>query len=175
MDIKDLIRTIPNFPHEGIMFRDVTTLLKDAKGLKETTRLLVEDLKDLDFDVVAGIESRGFILGAILAHEFDKGFVPIRKKGKLPGETVSVEYELEYGTDSLEVHTDAFSKGDKVLLIDDLLATGGTAIGAIELVEKLEASVVTFSVIIDLPELKGKEKLEKLGHKVHTLVEFSGL
>ena len=175
MNIKDLIRTVPHFPHEGIMFRDVTTLLKDPKGLKETTRLLKEDLKDLEFDVVAGIESRGFIMGSILAHEFEKGFVPIRKKGKLPGQTVSIDYELEYGTDTLEVHIDAFNKGDKVLLIDDRLASGGTAIGATKLVEKLGAEVVTFSVIIDLPELKGKEKLTRLGHKVHTLVEFEGL
>ena len=174
MNIKDLIRTIPNFPKEGIMFRDVTSLLKDAQGLKETTRQLVNDLKHLEFDVVAGIKSRGYILCAIFAHEFEKGFVPIRKKGKLPGETISMDYELEYGVDTLEVHTDAFSKGEKVLLIDDLLATGGTAIGAIKLVEKLGATVTTFSVIIDLPELKGKQKLESLGHKVHTLVEFSG-
>ena len=175
MDIKSLIRTVPNFPHEGIMFRDVTTLLKDPQGLKETVHLCKEDLGKLDFNVVAGIESRGFILGSILAHEFNMGFIPIRKKGKLPGETISVEYELEYGSDELEVHTDAFKEGDKVLLIDDLLATGGTAIGAIKLIEKLKAEVVTFSVIIDLPELGGKKKLEDLGHKVHTLVEFDGL
>lgn len=175
MDIKSLIRTVPNFPHEGIMFRDVTTLFKDAKGLKETVKKLKSELGELDFNVVAGIESRGFILGSILAHEFELGFIPIRKKGKLPGETVSVEYELEYGTDALELHVDALKKGDKVLLIDDLLATGGTAIGAIKLIEKLEAEVVTFSVIIDLPELGGKKKLEDLGHRVHTLVEFEGL
>ncbi|EQC43707.1 adenine phosphoribosyltransferase [Bacteriovorax sp. Seq25_V] len=174
-DIKKLIRTIPNFPHEGIMFRDVTTLLKDADGLQNTVELFVERYEKMDFDVVVGIESRGFILGSILAYHFHKGFIPVRKKGKLPGEVISQSYDLEYGTDTLELHVDAIKKGQKVLVIDDLLATGGTAFGAIKLIEKLEGKVVEFAVIVDLPDLQGKKKLEDAGHKVFTLVEYEGL
>lgn len=173
--IKSLIRTVPNFPHEGIMFRDVTTLLKSAEGLQLTTDLFCEHLKNVEFDVVCGIESRGFILGSVLAYKFNKGFVPIRKKGKLPAEVISQTYDLEYGTDTLEIHVDAISKGQKVLLIDDLLATGGTALGAIKLIEKLGGEVSEFGVIVDLPDLNGKLKLNHAGHKVFTLVEFDGL
>lgn len=175
MDIKSLIRTIPNFPHEGIMFRDVTTLLKDAQGFKATVDLFIERYKDLEIDIIAGIESRGFITGAALAYALEKPFVPVRKKGKLPGETISQDYDLEYGTDTLEIHTDAIEEGQRVLLVDDLLATGGTAQGAIKLIEKIGGEVVLFSVIIDLPELSGRKKLEELNYKVDTLVEFDGL
>lgn len=175
MDIKSLIRTIPDFPHEGIMFRDITTLLKDAEGFKKTVDLFVDRYKDQDFDIIMGIESRGFIFGAALAFALGKGFVPIRKKGKLPGKTISVTYQLEYGTDALEVHDDAIPKGSKVLLIDDLLATGGTALAAVELLNMLEAKVGEFAVIVDLPELGGKAKLLASGLKVFTLCEFDGL
>lgn len=175
MDIKSLVRTVPNFPHEGIMFRDITTLLKDGEGLRETMRLFKERYEKMEFDYIAGIESRGFIIGAALATMLGKGFIPVRKKGKLPAEVISVEYQLEYGTDVLEIHKDALEKGDRVLLMDDLLATGGTAFGAIELIEKLGAEVVEFAVIVDLPELKGIEKLEAKGHKIFKLMEFDGL
>lgn len=175
MDIKSLVRTVPHFPHEGIMFRDVTTLFKDSKGLQETMRLFKERYESMEIDVIAGVESRGFITGAALAVMLGVGFVPIRKKGKLPAQTISVEYELEYGTDVLEIHTDAITKGQKVLVMDDLLATGGTALGAIELVEKLGGEVIEFSVIVDLPELKGIDKLQSKGYKVHKLMDFEGL
>lgn len=173
--IKELIRTVPNFPHEGIMFRDVTTLLKDPTGLQLTTDEYAAHLANIDFDVVVGIESRGFILGAILAYKFNKGFVPIRKKGKLPGKVISQTYNLEYGTDTLELHVDALTSGQKVLVIDDLLATGGTALCAIKLVEQVGASVVEVGVIVDLPDLNGKKKIEDKGYKVFTIVEFEGL
>lgn len=174
MDIKSLVRTVPHFPHEGIMFRDVTTLFKDAAGLQETMRLFKDRYEGMNIDVVAGVESRGFITGAALAVMLGKSFVPIRKKGKLPAQTISVEYQLEYGTDVLEIHTDAITPGQRVLVMDDLLATGGTALGAIELVEKLGGEVVEFSVIVDLPELQGLKKLEEKGHKVFKLMDFEG-
>ena len=135
--IKQKIRTVPHWPKQGIMFRDITTLLKDSEGFNHTVDLLVERYKDMKIDVVAGIESRGFITGAVLAHRLGLGFVPIRKPGKLPAETVSEEYELEYGTDKIEVHTDAIQKGAQVLLVDDLIATGGTALAACNLITKL--------------------------------------
>lgn len=173
--IKELIRTVPNFPHEGIMFRDVTTLLKDPTGLQLTTEEYAAHLSNIDFDVVVGIESRGFILGAILAYKFNKGFVPARKKGKLPGKVISQTYDLEYGTDTLELHIDALTAGQKVLIIDDLLATGGTALGAIKLVEQVGAIVVEVGVIVDLPDLNGKKKIQEQGYNVFTIVEFEGL
>lgn len=174
MNLKDLIRTIPDFPKKGIMFRDITTLLSDSEGFKNSIDQLIERYKNVDFDVVIGIEARGFVFGAALAYGLGKGFVPLRKKGKLPGRTVSVEYELEYGTDALEVHEDAIKKGSKVILIDDLLATGGTALAAVELLQKLESELTEFAVIVDLPELGGKKKLEDCGLKVFTLCEFEG-
>jgi adenine phosphoribosyltransferase len=151
--IKSRIRTIPHFPKQGIMFRDITTLLKDAKGLRMVVDEFVQRYTGTHIDVIVGLEARGFILGGALAHQMNKGFVPIRKAGKLPSETVAHEYELEYGTDKIEMHTDAISKGDKVLVVDDLLATGGTALAAAALIEKLGGDIVEMAFIVDLPEV----------------------
>lgn len=176
MPIKSKIRTIPNYPKKGIMFRDITTLIKDPVGF----RLVVDTMTqryihaDYQFDSIVGIESRGFIIGAALAYTLGKGFIPIRKKGKLPAEVVSQEYALEYGTDRIEIHKDALKKGERVLLIDDLLATGGTALAAAALVEKLGAKVVEMSFIVDLPEVGGRKKLEAKGYRVFALTEFEG-
>jgi len=167
--IRDKIRVIPNFPKEGIMFRDITTLIKDPQGLREVTDEFVKRYKDFDIE---GIESRGFIFGAALALELGKGFIPIRKKGKLPGETVGVEYKTEYSTDAIEVHKDAILPGQKVLLVDDLIATGGSSLASCELIEKLGGEVVECAFVVDLPDLKGKENLA--GRKIFTLVEFEG-
>ena len=172
--IKSKIRTVPHWPKKGVMFRDITTLLKDAHGFSHMIDLLVDRYKNIKIDVVAGIESRGFITGAALAHRLKLGFVPIRKKGKLPAETVSEEYDLEYGKDKIEVHKDAITKGNKVLLVDDLIATGGTALAACRLIKKLGGEIVECSFIVDLPDLGGKKKLEKAGYKVFNLVEFEG-
>lgn len=172
IDLKSTIRTIPDFPKKGIMFRDITTLLKDPKAFNHCIDLLTNRYIGKDIDVVAGIESRGFILGAALAHRLNLGFVPIRKKGKLPGDKVSVEYALEYGTDKIEVHTDAIKPGQKVLLVDDLIATGGTAAAGCQLVEKLGGKVAECCFVVDLPDLKGKEKLAK--YPIFTLLEFEG-
>lgn len=172
--VKSKIRTIPHWPKQGIMFRDITTLLKDKDGYNHMIDLLVERYKGVEIDVVAGIESRGFITGSVLAHRLGVGFVPIRKPGKLPAETVSEEYELEYGKDKIEIHTDAIEKGSKVLLIDDLVATAGTCVAAANLVRKLGGDIVECSFIVELPDLKGREKLEKLGLKVFSLVQFGG-
>ncbi len=172
--IKSKIRTVPNWPKEGIMFRDITTLLKDKEGFNFMIDKLVERYKNMDIDVVAGIESRGFILGSVLAHRLNLGFVPIRKKGKLPAETVSEEYELEYGKDVIEIHKDAISEDQNVLLMDDLIATGGTSLAACNLIKKLGGNVVECSLIVDLPTLKGRKKVEDAGYKVFNLVEFEG-
>lgn len=173
-DIAKLIRTIPNYPKEGIMFRDITTLLKDPQGFKTTIDLLVAKYKDAPIDYVAGIEARGFILGAALAYALGKGFIPVRKKGKLPGNTITQSYDLEYGSDTIEIHDDALSKGSRVLLIDDLIATGGTAIGAITLIEKCGGVIFETAFVVDLPELGGAKKIESLGHKVYALCDFAG-
>jgi adenine phosphoribosyltransferase len=154
------------------MFRDITTLLKDAHGLKEVLNAFVERYKGMKIDYVAGIESRGFILGGALAHQLGVGFIPIRKKGKLPAETVSLTYNLEYGTDTIEVHKDSIKPGDKILLVDDLIATGGTAAAACMLIEKLGGEIVEAAFIVDLPDLKGKDKLK--AYPVFCLVEFEG-
>ncbi|MCB9060216.1 MAG: adenine phosphoribosyltransferase [Halobacteriovoraceae bacterium] len=175
MNLKELIRTVPDFPHKGIMFRDITTLLKNSDGFHYCIDEFCNRYEHYDFDLIAAIESRGFILGAAMAYRLNKGLVLVRKKGKLPGETVSQEYQLEYGTDVLEMHTDSIKKGQKVLLVDDLLATGGTAMGAKNLIEKLGGTVCEFAAVIDLPELKGKEKLEKSGLNVFNLIDFEGL
>lgn len=172
--IKSKIRTIPHFPKEGIMFRDITTLLKDAQGLRDVVDELVNRYKGVDIDVVVGLEARGFILGGAIAHQLGKGFVPIRKAGKLPAEKTSYEYDLEYGTDVVEIHTDSINSGDKVLLVDDLLATGGTALAGAKLVEKLGGTIVEMTFIVDLPEVGGRTRLEKSGYKVFALVEFEG-
>lgn len=172
--IKQKIRTVPHWPKQGIMFRDITTLLKDSEGFNHTIDLFVERYKDMQIDIVAGIESRGFITGAVLAHRLNLGFVPIRKPGKLPAETVSEEYQLEYGTDKIEVHIDAIQKGAHVLLVDDLIATGGTALAACNLISKLGGKVVECSFIIDLIDIGGKKKLMDAGFQVFSLVAFEG-
>ena len=176
MTIKSMIRSIPDYPKKGIMFRDITTLLKDPSGF----RLVVDSLtqrylkEHTEFDIVAGIESRGFIIGGALAYSLAKGFIPVRKKGKLPAEVVSHEYELEYGTDTIEIHKDAINSGDRVLIVDDLCATGGTALAAMALVEKLGGVVSEVSFIVDLPDLQGSKKIKEMGYNIHTLVEFEG-
>ncbi len=174
MAIKSRIRTVPHYPKQGIMFRDITTLLKDPAGFRATVDELAARYRDVKIDKIAGIESRGFILGAPLAYALGKGFVPIRKKGKLPAETIGHDYELEYGTDRIEIHTDAITKGEKVLLVDDLIATGGTAEAACKLVEKIGGQIVECAFLVDLPDVGGHARLEKLGHKVFALCEFEG-
>lgn len=174
MDFKSVIRTIPDYPKPGIMFRDVTTLLGNARAFRTTVDQLVQPYAGMQIDKVAGIEARGFILAGAVAHQLSVGFVPVRKKGKLPWKTIAQTYDLEYGTDTVEIHEDAVQKGENVLLVDDLIATGGTAEAAIKLIEKAGGNVVGCSFIIDLPELKGRRRLEKMGKKVLSLVEFDG-
>jgi adenine phosphoribosyltransferase len=174
MPIKSRIRTVPHYPKQGIMFRDITTLLKDAVGLRVTVDELVRRYAGEKIDKVAGIESRGFIIGAPLAYALGKGFIPIRKKGKLPAETIGHDYELEYGTDRIEIHTDAILPGERVLLVDDLIATGGTAEAACKLIQKMGGHIVECCFVIDLPEIGGRARLEKHGHKVFALCEFEG-
>jgi len=172
--IKDYIRTIPDFPEPGIMFRDVTTLFQDARGFRMAIDQLLHPYAGIRIDKVAGLEARGFILGGAVAHQLSVGFVPIRKKGKLPGTTISQDYSLEYGTATMEVHEDALQPGERVLVVDDLLATGGTAEAGVKLIERLGADVVSLAFIIDLPDLGGRSRLEGMGMSVHTLVEFGG-
>ena len=171
-EIKSLIRTIPNFPKNGIEFRDLSTLFLDAKGFGRVVNVLAERHADQPFDMIVGIESRGFIIGAPLAVNMGKGFVIVRKPGKLPGDTVGVEYKLEYGVDRLEVHADALENGARVLMVDDLLATGGTMEAACRLVEQIGGEVVGCSFVVELPSLKGRDKLTKF--PVHSLIEFEG-
>ena len=170
MELEKLIRDVPNFPKEGIIFKDITTLLKDSTGLNATINALYDLAKEKGITKVAGIESRGFILGGALAQKLNAGFVPIRKPKKLPAETISASYELEYGTDKIEIHKDAIVPGDKVLLHDDLLATGGTMEAAVKLIEQLGGEVVQISFIIELDFLKGKEKLKN--YEVHSLIHY---
>ena len=174
MDLKSVIRTIPDYPKPGIMFRDITTLLADARGFRRAVDELVQPLAGEKIDKVAGIEARGFILGGAIAHQLSVGFVPIRKKGKLPHKTMAESYELEYGVDEIEIHVDAIKKGDRVLLVDDLIATGGTACASIKLLERAGAEIVLCSFIIDLPDIGGSKKLRELGKRVVALVEFEG-
>ena len=173
-DLTSIIRTIPDYPKPGIQFRDITTLLGDARSFRRAVDELVQPFAGQKIDQIAGIEARGFILGGAVAHQLSAGFIPIRKKGKLPHITVSVAYSLEYGIDEIEIHQDAIQPGEKVLLIDDLIATGGTATGAIELLRKLGADVVAACFVIDLPDLGGAKKIRDLGVPVRSLVEFSG-
>lgn len=174
MPIKSHIRTIPHYPKQGIMFRDITTLLKDPVGFRITITELVNRYKGMQIDRVAGIEARGFIIGAALAFQLGLGFVPIRKKGKLPAETIGHDYALEYGTDRIEMHVDAVSSGDRLLLVDDLLATGGTAEAACKLIQNMGGEVIECCFVIDLPDLGGRKKLEAQGHQVFSLCEFEG-
>jgi adenine phosphoribosyltransferase len=173
-DLRASIRTIPDYPKPGIMFRDITTLLGHARAFRRAVDELVQPWAGMKIDKVAGIEARGFILGGAVAHQVSAGFVPIRKKGKLPHTTVRVAYSLEYGVDEMEVHADAVGKGDRVILVDDLIATGGTAEGAVKLLRQLGAEVLAACFIIDLPELGGAEKLRRLDVPVRTLIAFEG-
>ena len=173
--VKDYIRTIVDFPHEGILFRDVTTLFADPRGFRMCVDQLLQPYAGLRIDKVAGLEARGFILGGAVAHQLSTGFVPIRKKGKLPGQTISQAYKLEYGDAVVEVHDDAMQPGEKILLVDDLLATGGTAEAGIKLIERLGAQVVGCAFVVDLPELGGRRRLEAMGMDVYALCEFDGI
>lgn len=172
--IKDYIRTIPDFPHEGIMFRDVTTLFANPRGFRMAIDQLLHPYAGMQIDKVAGLEARGFILGGAVAHQLSVGFIPLRKAGKLPGKTFQQSYQLEYGEAVLEVHDDAIAPGEKVLIVDDLLATGGTAEAGVKLIEKLGGDVVSCAFIIDLPELGGNAKLKEMGLDVFCLTSFEG-
>ena len=174
MPIKSKIRTVPNWPKAGIMFRDITTLLKDPAGLKACIDDFVARYESAAVDVVAGIDARGFILGGALAYVLNKGFVPVRKKGKLPAPTEQQSYQLEYGSATVEIHKDAVTAGQKVLIIDDLIATGGTALAVTQLVERLGGTVAELAFIVDLPDLGGRAKLEAAGYAVYAQTAFSG-
>lgn len=176
MPIKSKIRSIPDYPKKGIIFRDITTLISDPVGF----RLVIDQMThryikgEIDYDVIVGIEARGFIMGGALSYTLGKGFVPIRKAGKLPADVESQEYDLEYGTDVMEIHKDGLKPGDRVLIVDDLLATGGTALAAAQLVEKLGAEVAEMAFIVNLPDVGGEKKLADAGYKIFSLTEFEG-
>ncbi|MFA5125246.1 MAG: adenine phosphoribosyltransferase [Patescibacteria group bacterium] len=174
MPIKSRIRTVADWPKKGVMFRDITTLIKDPVGLKLCLDDFAERYKNKDIDVIVGIDSRGFILGGALAYLLGKGFVPVRKKGKLPAETESETYNLEYGTDTIEIHKDAITLGQRVLIVDDLIATGGTALAASKLVKKLGGEIEELAFIVDLPDLGGGKKLTDAGLKYYAQTEFAG-
>ncbi|HTT84515.1 MAG TPA: adenine phosphoribosyltransferase [Rhizomicrobium sp.] len=174
MDYKSVIRSIPDYPKSGIIFRDITTLLGHARAFRRAVDELVRPYRGVRIDRVAGIEARGFILGGAVAHQLSVGFIPVRKKGKLPWQVLSEDYTLEYGTDRVEIHTDAVQHGDHILVVDDLIATGGTCFAAIRLLERAGAKVIGCSFVIDLPDLGGSEKLRALGKEVKTLVTFPG-
>ena len=174
MNLKDSIRTIPDYPKPGIQFRDITTLLGNPSAFRQAVDELVQPWAGSKIDKVAGIEARGFIIGGAVAHQLSAGFVPIRKKGKLPHQTMRMAYALEYGTDEMEMHVDAVARHEKVVLVDDLIATGGTAVGAVNLLRNIGAEVVAACFIIDLPDLGGAKKLAALGVPVRTLVRFEG-
>ena len=174
MDLSNFIRTIPDFPEPGIMFRDVTTLFGQPDAFKEMIRQFDEQFNDVDIDCIGGIDARGFIIGSALALTRHVGFIPVRKKGKLPYDTISEEYELEYGTATLELHTDAVNANSKVLVVDDLIATGGTAVAAVNLFRKLNATVMGCAFLVDLPDLGGANKLRSIGVSVTSLCTFEG-
>ena len=174
MNLAEVIRTIPDYPKPGIMFRDITTLLTDARGFRRAVDELVQPLAGAKIDKVAGIEARGFILGGAIAHQLSVGFVPIRKKGKLPYKTLAESYTLEYGVDEVEIHVDAIEEGERVLLVDDLIATGGTASAAIRLLERAGGTIVLCAFVVDLPDLGGAEKLRAMGKQVTSLIAFDG-
>jgi adenine phosphoribosyltransferase len=173
-DLKSLIRTIPDYPKPGIMFRDITTLMRHAQGFGRTIDMLAMPFRDRGVSAVAGIEARGFILGGAVAEKLGVGFVPIRKKGKLPWKAIGQDYELEYGTDVIEMHEDAVSRGERVLIIDDLIATGGTAEAAVKLIRRMHGEIVAAAFVVDLPELGGGARLQRLGVECHTLLAFDG-
>lgn len=170
MDLKAAIRTIPDYPEEGILFRDITTLLKDVEAMEEAIVQMQKNLDGVSFDLILGPESRGFIFGMVLAYNLKKGFIPVRKKGKLPAEVISKEYTLEYGTATIEIHKDAIQPGQKVVIVDDLLATGGTARAIVEMVESIGAEVVALDFLIELDDLKGRDVLE--GYKVESVIHY---
>ena len=174
MSIKSHIRTIKNYPIKGVMFRDITTLLNNSGGFRAAIDEFVNRYKDIKIDKIVAIESRGFIIAAPLAYLLNVGLVLIRKPGKLPSKTIVQDYELEYGTDRIEVHMDAINKGDKVLIVDDLIATGGTAEATVKLVKKMHGEIVECCFVIDLPDIGGRARLENMGQKVFTLCEFEG-
>lgn len=173
-DIRNRIRTIPDYPKPGIMFRDVTTLWNDARGFRTAIDLLVQPYAGVRIDKVAGIEARGFVIGGAVAHQLSVGFIPIRKQNKLPGKTIGEDYDLEYGTDRVEIHDDAISEGQNVLIVDDLLATGGTAEAAVNLIRRAGGTVVGCCFIVDLPDLGGMKRLHDMGLSVMTLCAFEG-
>lgn len=170
--LEEYVISIPDFPQKGIIFRDITGVLQDAQGLKLAVDCLLESLKGVDFDLIVAPESRGFVFGVPVAYELNKAFVPVRKKGKLPRQTVSIDYDLEYGSETIEMHADAIKKGDKVVIIDDLMATGGTVKALVELVEQLGGEVVKLCFVIELEGLKGREKLQ--GYQVDSLIRYEG-
>jgi adenine phosphoribosyltransferase len=172
MNLKDVIRTVPNWPIEGVMFRDITTLLMDPVASKMAYNKFYNRYKDMEIDKIAAIDARGFIFGSVLAFQLDVGLVPIRKKGKLPYETISAAYTLEYGENIIEMHEDAIEKGDKVVIVDDLIATGGTITAATQLVEQLGGEVIECAFVVELPDLKGRERIK--GYNVFALTEFEG-
>ncbi len=172
--LRSSIRNIPDYPRPGVMFRDITTLLGNAQAFRRAIDELVHPFAGSKIDKIAGIEARGFILGGAIAHQLSSGFVPIRKKGKLPHDTVRIAYSLEYGIDEMEMHKDAITPGEKVILVDDLIATGGTAEAAAKLLRQMGADIVAACFVIDLPDLGGREKLEALGVPVRTLIGFEG-
>jgi adenine phosphoribosyltransferase len=172
--LRDAIRTIPDYPKPGIQFRDITTLLGDARAFRDAVDALVQPWAGVRVDKVAGIEARGFILGGAVAHQLAAGFVPVRKRGKLPHETVRIAYSLEYGIDEMEIHKDAVAPGERVILVDDLIATGGTAAAAVSLLRSIGAEVIAACFVIDLPDLGGARKIEALGVPVRSLVQFEG-
>lgn len=172
MDLKKSIRTVHNWPVEGVMFRDITTLTQNPEALREACDIFYERYKDLSLDKIVGIDARGFIFGAVLAYKLGIGFIPVRKKGKLPYDTISATYSLEYGEDTVEMHVDSINKGERVVIVDDLIATGGTMHATTQLVEQLEGEIIECAFIIDLPDLKGKEKIKD--YKVFCLMEFEG-
>ena len=174
MPLKSRIRTIPDFPKPGIQFRDITTLLKDPFGFRKLVDDLVQPFAGKRVDAVAGIEARGFIIGGAVAHQLSPGFIPVRKKDKLPWDTIGQDYELEYGTDRVEIHRDAVGEGETVLIVDDLRATGGTALATLDLLRQAGADIVGCSFVVDLPDLGGRKRLEEQGVSVLTLVEFEG-
>jgi len=174
IDLKSKIRTVPDWPKKGIMFRDITTLLQDTEAFTYVIDKFYERYKDQNIEVVAGIEARGFIFGATLAYKLGCSFVPIRKEGKLPHHTMKEEYSLEYGIAVVEIHRDAIAKDQGVLVVDDLIATGGTAVATINLIKKLKGRIIECAFVAELPELKGRKKIESLGYKIHSLVKFEG-
>ncbi len=172
MNLKDKVRSIPNWPIEGVIFRDITTVLQDPEAFRHSIDLFYERYKDMQIDKIVGIDARGFIFGAVLAYKLNLSFIPVRKKGKLPFKTISAEYDLEYGKDTVEMHEDAIEKGDQVLVVDDLIATGGTVAAAVELVTKLGGIIVECAFLVELPDLKGREKIP--GVPIFSLTEFEG-